>query len=196
MSNFQTLPNDLPIPQDDGACDHLPVMVVPDIALRSTSGIELSLAEIAKTRSVLYIYPMTGRPGRNLPDEWDMIPGARGCTPQSCSFRDHYQELQALHTSVYGLSTQPTAYQLEVKTRLHLPFDLFSDAELTLATVLNLPTFQVEALRDISPDIHPVLIKRMTLVLNNGIIEQVFYPVFPPDQNVQLVLDYLTNHQL
>jgi peroxiredoxin len=191
MSNLQSLPVNLPIPQEDGACTHLPGKVIPDIALVSTSRQKMSLADLAKSRTVIYIYPMTGRPDRNLPQAWDAIPGARGCTPQSCSFRDHYQELQALETAVYGLSTQSTTYQQEAKTRLHLPFDLLSDAELNFATALELPTFQVDALSEISPEINPVLIKRITLVLCKGKIEKVFYPVFPPDQNAAQVLNYL-----
>lgn len=191
MSNLQQLPDDLPVPKDDGACRHLTGMAIPEITLMATSGQRVSLPDLASKRTVLYIYPMTGRPDRNLPRDWDEIPGARGCTPQSCSFRDHYQDLQGLGADVYGLSTQPTAYQQEVKTRLHLPFDLLSDADLKVTTALNLPTFRADALGETSPDIQSLLIKRITLVLSKGVIEKVFYPVFPPDQNAQQVMSYL-----
>jgi peroxiredoxin len=191
MTNLQDLPEGLPVPQDDGACDHLAGMSVRDISLESTSGQKVSLTDLAKKRTVLYIYPMTGRPDRNLPSDWDEIPGARGCTPQSCSFRDHYHELKDLGADVYGLSTQPSSYQQEVKTRLHLPFELLSDVDLKLAKTLRLPTFQVEVLESISPDINAVLIKRITLVLSNGKVEKVFYPVFPADKNAEQVLEYL-----
>jgi peroxiredoxin len=191
MSNLLELPEDLPIPHDDGACRHLPGMAVPASALMATSRQMVSLNKLATKPTVLYIYPMTGRPDRQLPDDWDAVPGARGCTPQACSFRDHYQDLQALGVAVYGLSTQPTAYQQEAKTRLHLPFELLSDADLNVATALNLPTFRVDTLSDISPDINPVLIKRITLILLQGVIEKVFYPVFPATDNARHVLTYL-----
>lgn len=191
MANLQELPEGLPVPQDDGACDHLLGLTVPDVSLMTTSGEQVSMVDLAQQRTVLYIYPMTGRPDRNLPGNWDEIPGARGCTPQSCSFRDHYQELQNLGAGVYGLSTQPSHYQQEVKTRLHLPFELLSDVDLTFAQALNLPTFRVQTLEMISPDINPILIKRITLVVSKGKIEKVFYPVFPPDKNAEQVLKYL-----
>lgn len=191
MATLQDLPEGLPVPQDDGACNHLAGMTVPDVSLVATSGQTVSVADLAKKRTVLYIYPMTGRPDRNLPSDWDEIPGARGCTPQSCSFRDHYQELKDLGADVYGLSTQPSSYQQEVKTRLHLPFELLSDVDLNLVKTLRLPTFQVEVLESISPDINAVLIKRITLVLSNGRVEKVFYPVFPPDKSAEQVLGYL-----
>jgi peroxiredoxin len=134
---------------------------------------------------VLYCYPMTGRPDRALPDGWDAIPGARGCTPQSCGFRDHYAELAALEVQVYGMSAQSTAYQQEAAERLHLPFPLVSDAGLRLTDSLGLPTFEVAGSR---------FNKRVTLILRDGVIKEYFYPVFPPDRNVDDVLDWLKAH--
>jgi peroxiredoxin len=179
--DFSELPPSLPIPLDDGAGDRLLGKNLSNVILTSTSGNQINLAEI-KGRIVLYCYPMTGQPGVKLPEDWDLIPGARGCTPQSCSFRDHYQELQALNTQVYGVSTQETSAQLEAQQRLHLPFELLSDLNFKLTTALELPTFEVENKR---------LIKRLTLIAQAGKIIKVFYPVFPPDQNAQDVIDWL-----
>lgn len=175
------LPDDLPVPEDEGAADHLTGLIMPNILLRATDNSVISLATFTRP-TVLYIYPMTGRPDVALPDGWEAIPGARGCTPQSCSFRDHYAELQALNTAVYGISTQSTAYQLEAKERLHLPYELLSDSKLAIKNALNLPTFTVEDME---------LYKRLTLIINRGKIEKCFYPVFPPDKNVDDVLAYL-----
>lgn len=194
MPDVSTLPTELPEPEDDGACNHLTGLELPNITLESTSAKRVLLSSIAKKRSVIYIYPMTGRPDRALPEAWDMIPGARGCTPQSCAFRDHYAELKALGADVYGLSTQAVAYQQEAKARLHLPFDLLSDHKLELVKALNLPTFEVADLASISSDISALLIKRVTLIVSAGKIDKVFYPVFPPDQNAQDVLRYLATH--
>lgn len=174
-------PNDLPIPTDDGAADHLQGMRLPPVALASTAGEAVDLSALPR-RTVVYCYPMTGRPGGDLPRGWDEIPGARGCTPQSCSFRDHHAELQALGTRVFGLSTQDTEYQSEAVGRLHLPFQLLSDAELAFAGALGLPTFEVEG---------TVLLKRLTLVIDDGRIEKVFYPVFPPDKSAAEVVEWL-----
>lgn len=179
--NVYELPQNLPVPVDDGACDHLPGFRLPDIPLLSTAGRWINLAQLAG-RVVVYIYPRTGRPDQELPSGWNDIPGARGCTPQSCAFRDHHQELQSLGTQVFGLSTQNNAYQQEVAERLHLPFELLSDAELRFAQALNLPTFEVDGM---------TLLKRITLILHNGQIEKVFYPVFPPDQNAADVMQWL-----
>ena len=180
--NLMELPKDLPVPQDDGACDHLTGMNVPSIALRSTSGRTVDLSKIAGT-TVVYIYPRTGRPDQEVPTGWNAIPGARGCTPQSCAFRDHYQELKDLGVSgLFGLSTQDTAYQQEAVARLHLPFALLSDGELEFARALRLPTFEVDGMK---------LIKRITLVVRNGKIEKVFYPVFPSDRNADDVIAWL-----
>ncbi len=185
MSHKRTLnelPDDLPIPEDDGACDHLTGMALPSIILPSTAGRDVDLRSLPD-RTVIYCYPRTGRPDRDLPTGWDQIPGARGCTPQSCSFRDHYQELQALGAEVFGLSTQDCDYQREAVERLHLPFELVSDERLALADALRLPTFEVDG---------QTLIKRLTLIALDGRIETVFYPVFPPDQDATRVLGWLS----
>jgi peroxiredoxin len=177
------LPKDLPVPQDDGACAHLAGMRLPRLALASTGGRSIDLA-VAKGRTVVYIYPRTGRPDQALPTGWNAIPGARGCTPQSCAFRDHFEELKrAGAAQVYGLSTQDTAYQHEAVERLHLPFEILSDEKLEFARALRLPTFEVDGM---------TLIKRMALIVRNGVIEKVFYPVFPPDRNAGDVLDWLS----
>jgi len=179
--NPYELPNNLPAPEDDGGADHLPGMRLPPVSLASTSGEVVDLSALPG-RTVVYCYPMTGRPDRSLPTGWDEIPGARGCTPQSCSFRDHHAELRALGASVFGLSTQDTDYQREAATRLHLPFALLSDAELAFAGALGMPTFEVEGM---------VLLKRLTLVIDEGWIEKVFYPVFPPDRSAEEVVEWL-----
>jgi peroxiredoxin len=179
--NPYELPNDLPVPEDDGAADHLPGMRLPPISLASTSGAVVDLTALPG-RTVVYCYPMTGKPDRSLPAGWDEIPGARGCTPQSCSFRDHHAELRALGASVFGLSTQDTDYQSEAATRLHLPFALLSDSDLAFAGALDLPTFEVEGM---------VLLKRLTLIIDEGWIEKVFYPVFPPDRSAEEVVGWL-----
>src|SRR5260221_1897207 len=148
------LPADLPVPEDDGAARHLAGMQLPEVALQATDGTQVDLARLAG-RTVVYIYPRTGRPGVALPDGWDAIPGARGCTPQSCSFRDHFAELNALGVAhLYGLSTQDTAYQREAVERLHLPFAILSDQRLELARAINLPTFTTAGV---------TLLKRMAL---------------------------------
>ena len=179
--NPYELPNDLPIPEDDGAADHLPGMRLPSVPLASTSGEIVDLSALPG-RTVVYCYPMTGRPDRSLPAGWDEIPGARGCTPQTCSFRDHHAELRSLGASVFGSSTQDTEYQREAATRLHLPFALLSDSDLALAGALGLPTFEVDGM---------VLLKRLTLVIDEGWIEKVFYPVFPPDRSAEEVVAWL-----
>lgn len=180
--NLYTIPDNLPIPIDDGACNHLLGMHIPSIPLCSTSGEIVDLANLTG-RTVLYCYPRTGHPDRDPPQGWNEIPGARGCTPQSCAFKDHYQELQALGVAVYGLSTQDTAYQREAVERLHLPFELLSDRDLDFAKALRLPIFELESMQ---------LIKRLTLIISNGRIEKVFYPVFPPDKNAEEVISWLT----
>jgi peroxiredoxin len=181
-SNFFPLPPDLPIPIDDGAAAHLEGSCLPDLALASTDGASVNLHDL-NGLWVIYVYPMTGRPGLALPDGWDGIPGARGCTPQSCGFRDHYGELQALNAGVFGLSAQTSAYQREARERLHLPFHLLSDSALQLRSTLRLPTFRVAGAE---------LFKRLTLISHDGRIEKVFYPVFPPDQNADQVLAWLS----
>ena len=181
QDNLYELPKDLPIPIDDGACNHLPGMQLPSLPLTSTTGRVVDLAKISG-RTVVYCYPRTGRPDKNPPQGWDEIPGARGCTPQSCAFRDYYQELQALGAEVFGLSTQDSNYQREAVEKLHLPFPLLSDEKLIFTKALNLPTFEVEAM---------TLIKRLTLIISNGLVEHVFYPVFPPDKNADEVIGLL-----
>ena len=183
-NNLTELPKDLPVPIDDGAAAHLEGMSLAKIALPSTDGGTIELASITG-RFVIYIYPMTGRPGVPLPDGWDAIPGARGCTPQSCNFRDHHTELSALGVGVFGLSTQDTEYQREARDRLHLPFQLLSDSSLQLKNALRLPTFQVQGME---------LYKRLTLIIETGKIEKVFYPVFPPDKSAEEVLAWLKQH--
>jgi peroxiredoxin len=180
-TDFFPLPKDLPVPIDDGAAAHLVGLELPDVSLVSTNGMKINLRELTG-RWVIYVYPMTGRPGVPLPDGWDGIPGARGCTPQSCNFRDHYAELKALHTGVFGLSAQPSDHQREARERLHLPFQLLSDSGLQLKDKLKLPTFTIAGME---------LYKRLTLVLLDGYIQKVFYPVFPPDKNADEVLAWL-----
>lgn len=175
------LPSGLPVPVDDGAADHLLGRTIPRLTLRSTDGALVNLAEVSG-RWVLYVYPMTGRPGVALPEHWDEIPGARGCTPQSCGFRDHHAELQKLACNVFGLSAQDSEYQREARDRLHLPFQLLSDEKLALKDALGLPTFNAGGME---------LYKRLTLIINHGRIEKMFYPVFPPDQNAEDVLSWL-----
>ncbi|GHO82823.1 peroxiredoxin [Dictyobacter formicarum] len=185
--NIYELPKNLPVPVDDGACNHLTGLQLPSVSLQSTVG---SLVELASLpgRTVLYCYPRTGRPDQDLPDNWDLIPGARGCTPQSCAFRDHYQELQqARATQVFGISTQASSYQQEAVQRLHLPFALLSDAALAFTNALSLPTFEIAGM---------TLMKRLTLISDHGRIVKVFYPVFPPDKNATEVLSWLSEHPL
>ena len=185
MSSAFQLPSDLPAPIDDGACRHLPGMRVPSVVLPSTAGRMVDMGSLGAARTVIYCYPRTGVPGQALPQGWDAIPGARGCTPQTCSFRDHYAELAALGAEVFGLSTQTTDYQREMVQRLHVPYEVLSDANFRFCEALRLPTFEVEGMR---------LVKRLTLVIRNGIIETVFYPVFPPDESAEQVVRWLRAH--
>ena len=175
------LPSDLPRPVDDGAAAHLAGLRLPDVVLQATDHSLVNLAELSGL-CIIYVYPMTGRPGVPLPEGWEAIPGARGCTPQSCSFRDRHDELTALGARVFGLSVQASDDQREARARLHLPFQLLSDSTLTLKHALQLPSF-VAAGRE--------LYKRLTLVADQGCIRKVFYPVFPPDRNVDEVLAWL-----
>jgi peroxiredoxin len=171
VESFRDLPADLPVPVDDGGADHLPGAELPALALPATSGEEVNLAEAAAQTLVLYVYPRTGVPGRPLPDGWDQIPGARGCTPQNCAFRDLYDELQALGATVHGLSTQALAEQREFAVRERIPYRLLNDSELRLEDPLGLPTFEADGMR---------LYKRLTLIARSGRISDVIYPVFPP----------------
>jgi len=175
------LPAGLPVPEDDGAANHLRGMRLPSVPLPATDGRTIDLAALRGT-VVVYLYPRTGEPGKPLPEGWDAIPGARGCTPQSCAFRDHYADLRALGADVFGLSTQTSTYQMEAATRLHLSFALLSDADLRFATALRLPAFTVAGM---------TLLKRLTMVVEDGVIAHVFYPVFPPDRNAGDVLAWL-----
>jgi peroxiredoxin len=177
----------VPAPEDDGGTRHLPGLAVPDVALAATDGTSVSLAKLPG-RVVVFAYPRTGRPGQISPvPDWDMIPGARGCTPQTCAFRDLFKDLAAAGaSSVFGLSTQDTAYQREAAERLHLPFPLLSDERLALAGALRLPTMQAGGM---------TLLKRLALVVDDGTITKVFYPVFPPDRNAGDVLAWLQQNR-
>ena len=180
------LPAELPAPQDDGAARHLAGMRLPSLVLAATDGSNVDLSKLSG-RTVVYVYPRTGRPGQALPTGWNAIPGARGCTPQSCGFRDHFGELKRLGVArVFGLSTQDTAYQREAVERLHLPFPVLSDERLALARALDLPTFTTSGM---------TLLKRMALIIDHGVISKVFYPVFPPDKNAEEVIAWLRNQQ-
>jgi peroxiredoxin len=180
--NPNILPPNIPAPKDDGAAKHLASMKLPDLALPAITGAAVNLAKL-KGRTVVYIYPRTGVPGVDAPPGWDDIPGARGCTPQSCGFRDHFGELKRLGVAqLYGLSTQDTAYQQEAATRLHLPFAILSDEKLAFTKALQLPTFTTSGM---------TLLKRMALVIDDGVISKAFYPVFPPDKNAEEVIAWL-----
>jgi peroxiredoxin len=170
-------------PEDDGAARHLIGAKVSSVALQATTGGSVDLSML-RGRTVVYAYPRTGQPGIANPDGWDMIPGARGCTPQSCAFRDHYVELQALGVNhLFGLSVQDSAYQSEAAARLRLPFALLSDEHLKLTRAMQLPTFETSGM---------TLLKRLTFVIDNGTVTHVFYPVFPPDQSAKDVIGWLS----
>ncbi len=180
--NLYTVPQDLPRPIDDGACNHLTGLQLPSVPLLATDGSTIDLSQL-KGMTVVYCYPRTGEPDKSTPDSWNLIPGARGCTPQACSFRDHFQELRGVGVQqVFGLSTQTREYQQEAAERLHLPFLLLSDAQLAFAHALSLPTFEYDGI---------TLVKRVTLICVDGKITKVFYPVFPPDQSATEVLSWL-----
>jgi peroxiredoxin len=178
---YTELPPNLPVPKDDGACAHLTGRHFPDLPLPSTSGARINLRQ-KPGLVVLYAYPMTGRPGVPLPARWDEIPGARGCTPESCGFRDHHAEIRRFGAEVFGLSTQSTDYQREVRERLHLPFDLLSDETFAFSEALALPTFEIASMR---------LLRRVTFIGFSGVIERVFYPIFPPDRHAADVVSFL-----
>jgi peroxiredoxin len=181
MTNLNKLPDNLPAPVDDGAAAHLLGMTLPELSLISTSGESVNLGKL-RGLSVIYAYPMTGRPDRALPQDWDLIPGARGCTPQACSYRDHYTELKSFDAQLFGLSTQDPEYQKEMSDRLHLPFAVLSDHKLELARAIQMPSFLVDEV---------VLLKRMTLVCEDSKICRIHYPVFPPDKDIDHILKYL-----
>lgn len=186
MRDPQMLPPNLPIPADDGACRHLPGLRMPAVALPGTNGGVVDLGTAASGWSVLYCFPRANQPDTPSPPDWDRIPGARGCTAQACNFRDRHQHLAALGAVVFGISTQSPAAQREVATRLGLPFELLSDADFSLTDALGLPTFTAGGLR---------LLRRLTLVVRHGVIETVFYPVFPPDRSAAPVIDWLARRQ-
>ena len=183
--SLHVLPDDLPVPVDDGACDHLLGMPVPALTLESSAG-PVSLREVGVDLAVLYVYPRTGRPDRTIPESWDAIPGARGCTPQSCAFRDHASELSDLGARIAGLSAQTLEEQIEFAEREHMPFPVIADPELLLGRALTLPTFEFEGSE---------LYKRVTLVLEGAHVAKVFYPVFPPDRNAAEVLAWLVERR-
>lgn len=184
MSHDFPLPDDLPEPEDDGGADHLQGMEMPSVSLPATDGTMVALQDLPP-RTIIYIYPMTGRPDKDvIPDGWEDVPGARGCTPESCGFRNHYEELQESGVGeVYGLSTQSSEYQREARNRLQLPFEMLSDANRELTDELDLPTFTIG---------DDTYLKRLTLVVTSGRIEHVFYPVFPPDEHAAEVLRWVT----
>lgn len=177
------LPANLPVPEDDGAADHLAGLPAPHLTLPSTSGEDIALDELGPGRAIVYVYPLTGHPDVDLPEGWDSIPGARGCTTEACDFRDHHELLvDAGASQVLGLSSQDRDYQRELVDRLRLPFAMLSDPELRLVEALGLPTFEAGGL---------TLFKRLTLVIRNGVIEHAFYPIFPPNEHAQEVLGWL-----
>jgi peroxiredoxin len=182
--SLHSLPDDLPRPVDDGACDHLEGMDLPSVALPSTGGGSIDLSALPG-RLVVYCFPRAGQPGVPSPAGWDKIPGARGCTPQSLAFRDHHHKIRALHAEVFGLSTQSPETQGEIASRLQLPFALLSDERLAFAGSLKLPTFEADGM---------TLIRRLTLIVTEGAIEKVFYPVFPPDRSADEVIVWLLAH--
>jgi peroxiredoxin len=186
MTTYESLPDDLPAPEDDGAAGHLPGMAMPQLVLTGTNGATIDLSALGEGRTVLYLYPLSGRPGTDLPDGWDAIPGARGCTPEACGFRDHIQDLHdAGADRVYGLSAQDTAYQREFTERMSLPFAILSDPGLRLGERLELPTFRADG---------QPLYSRLTMIVLDGRIEHVFYPIFPPDRHADEVLGWLRAH--
>ncbi len=182
MSDYLKMPDNLPQPNDDGACNYLQGMHLPSVLLVSTDGGMVDLSTRTSHYTVVYVYPMIAKPGVALPESWDMIPGARGCTPQSCNFRDHHHDLQKHNAEIFGLSSQSTQDQKEAVSRLHLPFPLLSDPDLKCAQALRLPTFEIDKKR---------LLKRVTLIISKQRIVKTFYPVFPPNQSAEMVVDWL-----
>ncbi len=182
-TDFSQLPPNLPAPEDDGAADHLTGMVLPDVRLPSTNGGSASLSDLAQERLVAYVYPRTGTPGQPTPDGWDDIPGARGCTPQSCAYRDSLATFESLDATVVGISAQSPDEQRAFVEREHIPFPLLSDTDLRLAEALRLPTFEAAGM---------ALYKRLTLIAEGAKVVKVFYPVFPPDRDASEVLAWLT----
>jgi len=179
---FENLPADLPAPVDDHAADHIEGMSLPSISLISSRGANVDFGTLCGT-SIIYCYPMTGRPGVPLPGGWDDIPGARGCTPQSLSYKDRYAEIKALNADVFGLSTQDPGYQVEMAERLRLPFRILSDEHFEFCRSLQLPTFEVEG---------KILVKRLTMIVRKNRIVSVHYPVFPSTADPEWVIKELT----
>jgi peroxiredoxin/DNA-binding transcriptional MerR regulator len=187
MTDFTTLPDNLPVPTDDGAADHLPGTAMPGLTLATTDAQRINLGKLGPGRTIVYLYPLTGRPGIDLPAGWDAIPGARGCSTEACDFRDHHSDLlQAGADRVYGMSSQNPDYQAELVARLRLPFVMLSDPGFALGDALRLPTFTASG--------HERLYSRLTLVVRDGQIEHVFYPIFPPNTHAQQVLEWLRAH--
>jgi peroxiredoxin len=186
VSDYSSLPDDLPVPEDDGAADHLPGTPVPSVALPATGGGEIDLAELSTGLLVAYVYPRTGVPGEPLPEGWDDIPGARGCTPQSCSYRDSLDAFERHGARLLGISAQSNAEQDEFVVREHISYPLLSDPGLRLAAALCLPTFEVEI-----DEAAVTLYRRLTFVAERGVIVKAFYPVFPPDRDAGTVLAWL-----
>ena len=177
--------NNLIVPIDDGLCNHLEGLEMPDISLLAVNEDYLQLRRKESFKLVIYCYPMTGRPDKPLPENWDNIPGARGCTPENCSFRDHYDDLIKLNAIPIGLSTQSVEDLKEMTKRLKIPYDVVSDATLQFVNLMKLPTFKVN---------QRVFIKRLTLIIENSIIKKVFYPIFPPDLHIKDVINWLKNN--
>lgn len=187
-SSVYSLPPDLPVPVDDGACDHLPGAAMPRIALLSTGGRSVRLDDVAARPAVLFFYPRTGEPGKVPGPEWDAIPGARGCTPQTCAFRDLHGEFTRRGVHVFGVSTQTSAYQQEFVARNHVSFEILSDVDLALTRALRLPTFEYPVVSGGGT----TLMRRMAWYVEAGRIEKIWYPVFPPDRNAENVLQWLS----
>lgn len=186
-TNPYFLPAGLPVPMDDGACKHLTGTRMPSISLRSTNGRYVDVANASRQRAVFFFYPETGTPGGPIPKSWNEIPGARGCTPQSCSFRDHYQEFRELGFDAFGVSGQNLGEQIDFARRNSLPYELLNDSDFRLTKALRLPTFEFQS---------KIFIKRLALVLERSEILKVFYPVFPPNRNAEEVLHYLRSSSL
>lgn len=184
MADYTRLPNDLPVPKDDGAGDHLVSLNLPNLALDNTSQKAVNLSKITGWQ-VIFCYPLTARPDAPLPEAWNLVPGARGCTPQACSIRDAHSALKAMHVSVFGMSTQTSDYQKEAAERLHLPYSLLSDHAHCFIDALDLPTFTWLQQR---------LNKRLTIIALDGKIQHIFYPVFPPDTHIHQVIEWLNTH--
>ncbi|MBI3440508.1 MAG: peroxiredoxin [Proteobacteria bacterium] len=182
MRSLMKLPDNLPVPVDDGSCDHLQGANIPSIEMQTTQGRFVNLKDITQVSTVIFFYPRTGEPNKPVPPDWDLIPGARGCTPQSCGFRDLYQEFKSMGFQIFGASTQETSYQQEFISRSHIPFEILSDKDYQLTEALHLPTFTYGGIR---------LLKRMAWILKNGKIVKVFYPIFPPNTCAETVLNWI-----